>query len=197
VKLAEGTELRMREEPQRFEVDGKTSGLLVPEGTKIVYPRAGREPVEVKRSESFRVVFPSSAKVQVQKVPGADGPHPDPLPKGEGDEVRAVLTLPKDARQQVPGSSWGTFTIACTIPIALFVGWYMYRLRKGHVVEASAIGALGVLAATVGGNWIPGSVLEPLFQLTRGQTIFAPTASSRRSFPCGCCCARAITCRAS
>ena len=24
--------------------------------------------------------------------------------------------------QLVPGSSWGTFTIACTIPIALFVG---------------------------------------------------------------------------
>jgi carbon starvation protein len=32
---------------------------------------------------------------------------------------------------QNPGSSWGIFTIACTIPIALFVGFYMYRIRKG------------------------------------------------------------------
>ena len=32
----------------------------------------------------------------------------------------------------VPGGhAWGTFTIACTIPIALFVGLYMYRIRKG------------------------------------------------------------------
>ena len=47
------------------------------------------------------------------------------------------LVLPEEARRLVPGSSWGTFTIACTIPIALFVGWYMYRFRKGKVVEAS------------------------------------------------------------
>ena len=53
--------------------------------------------------------------------------------------------LPEEARRLVPGSSWGTFTIACTIPIALFVGLYMYRFRKGKVVEASLIGAVGVL----------------------------------------------------
>ena len=28
-------------------------------------------------------------------------------------------------------SAWGTFTIGMSIPIALFVGWYMYRLRPG------------------------------------------------------------------
>ena len=64
-------------------------------------------------------------------------------PQGKG------LVLPEKARRLVPGSSWGTFTIACTIPIALFVGWYMYRLRKGKVVEASIIGGVAVLAATV------------------------------------------------
>ena len=64
----------------------------------------------------------------------------------------------------MPGSSWGTFTIACTIPIALFVGWYMYRFRKGKVVEASLLGAVGVLAATVAGASIPGSALEPLLR---------------------------------
>src|SRR5690348_4884528 len=34
-------------------------------------------------------------------------------------------------------SPWGVFTIACTIPIALFTGLWMYRIRPGHLVEAS------------------------------------------------------------
>src|SRR5262249_12017911 len=77
-------------------------------------------------------------------------------------------------RRLVPGSSWGTFTIAATIPIALFVGWYMYRLRRGKVLEASLIGAAAVLGATIAGAWIPGSALEPRFSLSRGMTVFAP-----------------------
>src|SRR5215211_6640068 len=32
-------------------------------------------------------------------------------------------------------SSWGTFTIGASIPLALFMGLYMYRFRKGHMVE--------------------------------------------------------------
>jgi carbon starvation protein len=76
----------------------------------------------------------------------------------------------------VPGSSWGTFTIACTIPIALFVGWYMYRLRKGKILEASLLGAAAVLAATFAGALIPGSSLEPYFALSRDMTVFALAA---------------------
>src|SRR6185436_2740144 len=37
-------------------------------------------------------------------------------------------------------SAWGTFTIAASVPIALFMGVYLYRLRPGRVGEASAIG---------------------------------------------------------
>ncbi len=85
------------------------------------------------------------------------------------------LVLPDGARRLVPGSSWGTFTIFCTIPIALFIGWYMYRLRKGKVFEASLIGAALVLLATVGGASVPGSHLESFFSLTRNQTIYALT----------------------
>ena len=36
-------------------------------------------------------------------------------------DSRNMLTLPGGAQELVPGSSWGTFTIACTIPIALLV----------------------------------------------------------------------------
>ena len=86
-----------------------------------------------------------------------------------------ICTLPTGCIQLVRGSSWGTFTIACTIPIALFVAVWMYKIRKGHIVEASLIGAVGVLAATVVGGLIPGSPLEWLFSLTKGQTVLALT----------------------
>ena len=89
--------------------------------------------------------------------------------EGEG----AAFVLPGGAKRIVPGSAWGTFTIFCTIPIALFVGLYMYRIRKGKVVEASLIGAVGVLAATVIGALIPGSALEPMFALSDKQVLIA------------------------
>jgi carbon starvation protein len=82
------------------------------------------------------------------------------------------VTLPAGCVQLVPGSSWGTFTIAATIPIALLVGLYMYRLRPGRVVEASLIGAALTLAAVFAGNWIPGSPWERFFSFTKGQTTF-------------------------
>jgi carbon starvation protein len=72
----------------------------------------------------------------------------------------------------IPGSSWGTFTIGCTIPIALLIGWYMYRIRKGRVIEASLIGAVLTLAATFGG-WIANSRFAPAFNLSAHQVVWA------------------------
>ena len=83
------------------------------------------------------------------------------------------FVVPPGAKRLVPGSSWGAFTIACTVPIALGIGFYMYRLRKGRIVEASAIGAALVLGATYLGGMIPGSSLEPYFQWSREQTTYA------------------------
>ena len=53
-------------------------------------------------------------------------------------------------------SPWGLFTIACTIPIALLMGWWMKRWRPGRVVEASIIGALLLLIALVAGGRVAG-----------------------------------------
>jgi carbon starvation protein len=66
----------------------------------------------------------------------------------------------------VPGSSWGTFTIAATIPIALLVGLYMYRLRKGKVIEASLIGGALVLAAVFVGGYIAHTSMGRYFNLS-------------------------------
>src|SRR5213594_4839880 len=53
-------------------------------------------------------------------------------------------------------SPWGLFTIACTIPIALLMGWWMKSWRPGRVGEASAVGALLLLAALIGGGYVAG-----------------------------------------
>lgn len=66
-------------------------------------------------------------------------------------------------------SSWGTFAIAVSIPAALFVGVYMYVLRKGALVEASIIGSLILLAGVFFGYYIQGSAAAPYFTFTKQQ----------------------------
>jgi carbon starvation protein len=55
------------------------------------------------------------------------------------------------------GSPWGTFTIAATMPIALFMGIYLRYLRPGKVLECSAIGFALVVLSIFGGQWVAAS----------------------------------------
>jgi carbon starvation protein len=150
VRLARGTLLELPE-AATLVLEGTQDGWLVyrtPPACQLVYANGVRSP----RPESFRFGVPAGQPLDLQA---------------------RLVSLPEGTLILVPGSSWGTFTIFCTIPIALFVGLYLYRIRKGRVVEASLLGAAGVLAATVIGNWVPGSPLETFFSLTKGQTVFA------------------------
>jgi carbon starvation protein len=68
-------------------------------------------------------------------------------------------------------SPWGLFTIACTVPIALLMGWWMKVWRPGKVGEASAAGAVLLLSALVAGGWVAAHpTLGPAFTHT-GTTI--------------------------
>ena len=68
-------------------------------------------------------------------------------------------------------SPWGTFTVGFTIPLALFMGLYMYRFRKGKIAEASIIGIIGLLFAVwLGGRIAESSLAEP-FTLSRNTLI--------------------------
>jgi carbon starvation protein len=60
-------------------------------------------------------------------------------------------------------SSWGTFTIAMTIPIAFFMGIWMYKLRPGKTVEATVMGVILLSAAVILGRYIPDSSFAPWF----------------------------------
>jgi carbon starvation protein len=149
---------------------------VFPPHCRIKYDHFGKSS---ERPEAFRVAVkpaaPTENTASLTNVGGSTGPNQSlPLVEKQDDrnpEIHFFL-LPPGCSQIVPGSSWGTFTIACTIPIALLVGLWMYRIRKGRVIEASIIGGTLTLAAVVAGNWIPGSALEGIFSLTREQTIF-------------------------
>ncbi len=128
-----------------------------PKDCQIRYQTFGPASALTTRPESFRILIPAKTG----------------LPTFGDDRHGMTVALPEGCVQLIPGSSWGVFTIACTIPIALLVGWYMYRLRPGKTVEASLIGATLTLAAVVVGNWVPGSPWEGYFALGKGRTVFA------------------------
>jgi carbon starvation protein len=72
------------------------------------------------------------------------------------------------------GSPWGTFTIAATMPIAVFMGLYLRYWRPGKVLECSLIGFLLVVAAIVGGQWVSQSAAwAPVFTLSSLALAFA------------------------
>ena len=65
------------------------------------------------------------------------------------------------------GSPWGTFTIAATMPIALFMGVYLRYLRPGKVLECSALGFVLVVASIFGGQAVAdSSTMAPWFTMS-------------------------------
>ena len=54
-------------------------------------------------------------------------------------------------------SSWGTFTIASTIPIAIIMGMWMFRIRKGKTLEATIFGVVMLITVVIAGRYIPDS----------------------------------------
>lgn len=62
------------------------------------------------------------------------------------------------------GSSWGTYTVAFTIPLAFFMGIYLRYLRPGRIGEVSVIGLILLLFGIVSGGWIKDSAFASWFQ---------------------------------
>jgi len=67
-------------------------------------------------------------------------------------------------------SPWGTFTVAATIPIALFMGVYARFIRPGAIGEVSLIGFVLLMLSIVGGQYVQEiPALAGLFTLTGEQ----------------------------
>src|SRR5437016_3013391 len=67
---------------------------------------------------------------------------------------------------------WGTFTLAVTIPIAFFMGFYLQRWRPGRVGEMSLIGVVMLVAAVIGGRAVSQSSLAGWFDLERSTLVW-------------------------
>ncbi|MGK2285021.1 carbon starvation CstA family protein [Pedomonas sp. V897] len=79
--------------------------------------------------------------------------------------ILAVLAL--IVVRALADSPWGLFTVAATIPIAIFMGLYLRFIRPGRVAEISIIGFVLLILAIVYGRDVAASpVLGPLFTLT-------------------------------
>jgi carbon starvation protein CstA len=76
--------------------------------------------------------------------------------------VLAVLALV--VVKALTHSPWGTFTVACTIPIALMMGVYLRWFRPGRILEVSLIGLVLLLASIWYGAHVAASpLLAPIF----------------------------------
>lgn len=64
-------------------------------------------------------------------------------------------------------SPWGTYTVAFTIPLALFMGIYIRYLRPGRIGEVSVIGLVFLVFAIISGGWVAESpTWAPFFDFT-------------------------------
>jgi carbon starvation protein len=68
-------------------------------------------------------------------------------------------------------SPWGVFTILCTIPIAILMGYWMKVWRPGRTLEASAFGVALLLIALVGGRYVAESAAVAPYFTYSGLTI--------------------------
>ena len=83
--------------------------------------------------------------------------------------ILAVLAL--IVVKALAASPWGTFTVAATIPVALFMGVYLRFIRPGRIAEVSVIGFVLLMLAILGGQAVYESpTWAPLFTLS-GTTL--------------------------
>ena len=79
--------------------------------------------------------------------------------------ILAVLAL--IVVKALADSPWGTFTVAATIPIALFMGIYTRYIRPGRIGEVSILGFVLLMLAILGGGQVAASpVWGPMFTFT-------------------------------
>lgn len=82
--------------------------------------------------------------------------------------ILAVLALV--VVNALKGSPWGTFTVFCTVPIALLMGVYSRFFRPGRIGEMSLIGAVLLLAGLIYGKTVSETpALAAMFNFTGPQ----------------------------
>lgn len=68
---------------------------------------------------------------------------------------------------------WGVYTLFMTIPIAIIIGLYMFKIVPGAIRSGSIVGFLMVMAAVFTGHYVPNSAWAHVFTLTKEQLSIA------------------------
>jgi carbon starvation protein len=66
-------------------------------------------------------------------------------------------------------SAWGTFTIGMTIPLAVLMGFYMFKWTKHRIREATIAGVIGMVLCVILGERVAASSYAEMFVLSRHQ----------------------------
>lgn len=130
--------------------EGSQLKVLQAVGAPRLFPLSHRQELLLKTPEEAKSILDAQAGAEVQ--------------------VKNIAHL------QIPGSSWGIFTIGSSIPIALLMGLWMYVFRKNakhKIVEASVIGVVLMLACVQIGSYVPGTSLGTLLNLSKNQVVLA------------------------
>lgn len=69
-------------------------------------------------------------------------------------------------------NAWGTFTIAMTIPIGFFMGFYLQKFRPRAIAEVSAIGVMLLIAAVLFGRVVAQSAYAWLFEFDKSALVW-------------------------
>jgi len=155
--------------PAESELGTKHGHMLLPANTTVSVPLPVR-PSAPDVPTGFKS-FPLSHPEEVVFSDAKDAERVKAAKPGE-----AVTLESAGAKRLIPGSSWGVFTIGASIPIALFMGFWMYVLRKNsptRILEASAIGVILMLGCVQLGAYVPGSALGDVLNLSKNQVIAA------------------------
>ncbi len=64
-------------------------------------------------------------------------------------------------------NAWGTFTLAATIPIAIVIGLYMFKIRPGAILSGSIVGCLLVCAAVFLGHDVAQTEFGKMFMFDK------------------------------
>ena len=69
-------------------------------------------------------------------------------------------------------NAWGTFTIAMTIPIGLFMGFYLQKVRPGAVAEVSIVGVTLLIMTVLFGRVVSQSSYAPWFEYEKATLVW-------------------------
>ena len=84
--------------------------------------------------------------------------------------VVALAGLGRVVVEALAESSWGVFTIGASVPIALAMGLYIYKVRGGSdqgIREATIGGVILLMAALVVGKWVQDGPLSETLRLSK------------------------------